>query len=200
MARVFSESHRANLSAAAMGRVVSAETIAKRLSTRLATTSAPGYINPNIGKKHTEERKANNSKARTGQKMPPITDEHRKNLRIASRKRFERDGHYLDNYFEGIRYQGNWEKRFIKYCLNNSWDIRRCTQNECLEYEYNGTHTYEPDFSISKDGQQYIVEIKGYESGKDRAKKLAAERKFGERYLYFNTDHSFTKKHLSIKE
>lgn len=42
------------------------------------------------GKKHSEERRRKSAESRRGMKMPPRTEEHRRNISIAQRKRWDR--------------------------------------------------------------------------------------------------------------
>ena len=68
--------------------------------------------------------------------------------------------------FDGIKFQGNWELEFYKYCKNNGIAIIRCT--EYFEYEWEGIRKYFPDFYLPE--KDLYVEVKGYETDKDKAK------------------------------
>lgn len=67
---------------------------------------------------------------------------------------------------DGIKFQGSWELEFYQYCKANNIQIER--SNEWFEYEWNGTRKYFPDFYL-RDMNMY-VEVKGYETDRDRAK------------------------------
>lgn len=67
---------------------------------------------------------------------------------------------------DGIKFQGRWEFEFYQYCKVNSILIER--SNEWFEYEWNGTRKYFPDFYLPK--LNLYIEVKGYETDRDRAK------------------------------
>jgi hypothetical protein len=67
---------------------------------------------------------------------------------------------------DGIRFQGKWELDFYLFCKTNNIKIVRST--EWFEYEWEGIRKYFPDFYLP-DMESY-VEVKGYETEKDRAK------------------------------
>lgn len=66
----------------------------------------------------------------------------------------------------GIKFQGSWELKYYEYCLVKGIEIVRC--RDCFTYEWNGVRSYTPDF-YHPDTDTY-VEIKGYETDRDRAK------------------------------
>jgi hypothetical protein len=68
--------------------------------------------------------------------------------------------------FDGIKFQGKWELEFYQYCKKNNIQIER--SNEWFEYEWNGTRKYFPDFYLKQ--YELYVEVKGYETERDRAK------------------------------
>lgn len=67
---------------------------------------------------------------------------------------------------DGIKLQGKWELEFYQYCKNKNILIER--SNEWFEYEWNGTRKYFPDFYLP--AFNLYVEVKGYETERDRAK------------------------------
>ena len=71
--------------------------------------------------------------------------------------------------FEGVKFQGKWELDFYKYCKNNNIEIEK--SNEWFEYEWNGTRKYFPDFYLPT--KDFYVEVKGYETERDKAKWAA---------------------------
>ena len=68
--------------------------------------------------------------------------------------------------FNGIKFQGTWELEFYKWCVSENLKIERCT--EYFEYEWNGVRKYFPDFYLAD--KNLYVEVKGYETDRDRAK------------------------------
>ena len=69
-------------------------------------------------------------------------------------------------FYDGIKFQGRWELEFYQYCKNNNIIIER--SNEYFEYEWNGTRKYFPDFYLPE--SETYVEVKGYETDRDKAK------------------------------
>lgn len=67
---------------------------------------------------------------------------------------------------DGIKFHGKWEVEFYQYCKNNNIQVLR--SNEWFEYEWNGLRKYFPDFFLPE--LNLYVEIKGYETERDRAK------------------------------
>ena len=67
---------------------------------------------------------------------------------------------------DGIKFQGKWELEFYQFCKDNNIQIER--SNEWFEYEWNGTRKYFPDFYLVE--KDMYVEVKGYETDRDRAK------------------------------
>lgn len=67
---------------------------------------------------------------------------------------------------DGVKFQGKWELEFYTFCKDNNIDIER--SNEWFEYQWNGTRKYFPDFYLPQ--KDIYVEVKGYETERDRAK------------------------------
>lgn len=102
-------------------------------------------------------------------------EENRKKHSVAMKKAVERNpdsytssnrGRTKQILFDGIKFQGKWELKFYIFCKTNNIYIVR--SNEWFEYEWNGTRKYFPDFYLP-DLQMY-VEVKGYETERDKAK------------------------------
>lgn len=68
--------------------------------------------------------------------------------------------------YKGLKFQGNWELDFFKWCETNNVNCVRNTQG--FKYQWNGTRTYFPDFYLP-DLVEY-VEVKGYKTERDTAK------------------------------
>lgn len=68
--------------------------------------------------------------------------------------------------YKGIKFQGNWELDFYKWCETNNVP---CTRNiEGFKYEWNGNRTYFPDFYLTD--KDVYIEVKGYKTERDSAK------------------------------
>lgn len=68
--------------------------------------------------------------------------------------------------YDNIKFQGRWELEFYMHCKTNNILIER--SNEWFPYEWNGTRKYFPDFYLPE--KNLYVEVKGYETDRDRAK------------------------------
>jgi hypothetical protein len=68
--------------------------------------------------------------------------------------------------YDGIKFQGTWELEYYKWSISNNIKIERC--EESFSYEWKGIRKYFPDF-YHPDLDLY-VEVKGYETDRDRAK------------------------------
>lgn len=69
--------------------------------------------------------------------------------------------------YKGIKFNGTWELKYAKYLDENSINWRRPT--ESFLYIFEGkSRRYTPDFYLIDD--DLYIEIKGYETPKDRAK------------------------------
>jgi hypothetical protein len=67
---------------------------------------------------------------------------------------------------DGIKLQGQWEVDFYLWAKNKGLNPQRPTQG--FKYIWNGERTYYPDFYI--ESLDLYVEVKGYETDRDRAK------------------------------
>lgn len=75
--------------------------------------------------------------------------------------------------YDEIKFQGKWELEFYQYCKTKDIMIER--SNEWFEYEWNGTRKYFPDFFLPE--KEMYIEVKGYETERDRAKWNAFPKK-----------------------
>lgn len=69
---------------------------------------------------------------------------------------------------DGIKFHGQWEVDFYKWAKEKGLSPTRPTTG--FEYKWNGKRTYFPDFYI--ESMDMYVEVKGYETERDRAKWL----------------------------
>lgn len=67
---------------------------------------------------------------------------------------------------DGIKFQGQWELDFYRWCITNSEPIQRCS--EWFDYEFEGHRRYNPDFYLPE--RNLYVEVKGYKTKRDVAK------------------------------
>jgi len=69
---------------------------------------------------------------------------------------------------DGIKFQGQWEVDFYLWAKQAGLNPRRSDRG--FKYEWNGERTYYPDFYI--ESKDLYVEVKGYETERDRSKWL----------------------------
>jgi hypothetical protein len=74
--------------------------------------------------------------------------------------------------FDGIKFQGSWELIFYNYCKSNQIPVERCV--ESFPYTWEGERSYFPDFYLPD--RDLYIEIKGYETERDRRKWEAFPR------------------------
>ena len=74
---------------------------------------------------------------------------------------------------DGIKLQGQWEADFYLWAKDQGLDPKRPT--ESFKYNWNGERWYHPDFYI--ESMDLYVEVKGYETDRDRAKWLHFPKK-----------------------
>lgn len=67
---------------------------------------------------------------------------------------------------DGIKFQGQWEVDFYLWAKASGLNPQRATEG--FNYHWNGERTYFPDFYI--ESTDWYVEVKGYETDRDRAK------------------------------
>jgi hypothetical protein len=103
----------------------------------------------------------------------PTREKHRQSMRQAVENNPEsytssNRGRTKQIIVDGIKLQGQWEVDFYLWAKENGLDPKR--PNKSFTYEWNGTRTYFPDFYI--ESKDLYVEVKGYETDRDRAKWL----------------------------
>jgi hypothetical protein len=74
---------------------------------------------------------------------------------------------------DGIKLQGQWEVDFYKWAKDKGLNPVRPTEG--FKYIWNGERTYYPDFYI--ESLDLYVEVKGYETERDRSKWLHFPKK-----------------------
>lgn len=103
------------------------------------------------------------------------TEERRINHRQAMRRAVEHNpesytssnrGRTKQIEYDGIKFQGKWELEFYCWAKDNEFNLIRPTVG--FKYTWNGDRTYFPDFYI--ESLDSYVEVKGYETERDRAK------------------------------
>lgn len=75
-------------------------------------------------------------------------------------------GRVKEVFYKGVKFQGEWELDFYKWCMANGVYIERCT--EWFDYVWQGNRKYNPDFYLPE--LDIYIEVKGYETDRDRAK------------------------------
>lgn len=74
---------------------------------------------------------------------------------------------------DGVKLQGKWEVAFYQWAKEQGLNPVKPTEG--FPYEWNGTRTYYPDFYIKS--LDLYIEVKGYETDRDRAKWLHFPKK-----------------------
>ena len=110
------------------------------------------------------------------------TEERRINHRQAMRRAVEHNpesytssnrGRTKQIEYDGIKFQGKWELEFYCWAKDNELNLIRSIVG--FKYTWNGDRTYFPDFYI--ESLDLYVEVKGYETERDRAKWLQFPKK-----------------------
>ena len=68
--------------------------------------------------------------------------------------------------YDGVKFQGQWEVDFYKWAKDQG--LAPIRSEKGFPYHWNGDRTYFPDFYIKK--LDTYIEVKGYETDRDRAK------------------------------
>jgi hypothetical protein len=74
---------------------------------------------------------------------------------------------------DGVILQGSWEVKFYLWCKENNIVAEKVTHS--FPYIWNGNRQYFPDFYIPS--LDLYIEVKGYETDRDRAKWLQFPKK-----------------------
>ena len=102
---------------------------------------------------------------------PEIVEKHRSSMRRAVENNPEsytssNRGRTKQIIVDEIKFQGQWEVDFYLWAKAEGLNPERPT--ESFEYIWNGTRLYHPDFFIPS--LDLYVEVKGYETDRDRSK------------------------------
>jgi hypothetical protein len=132
-----------------------------------------GLTKPIVSQESKDKRLATKKKNGTLKK----TEEQKNNTSIAMKKAVAQyPGSYTSSNrgrtkqieIDGIKLQGQWEVDFYIWARDNGLDPKRPTIG--FKYIWNGERTYYPDFYIKS--LDLYVEVKGYETDRDRSKWL----------------------------
>lgn len=101
----------------------------------------------------------------------PIKDKHRASMIKAVQDNpnsytSSNRGRTKQIIYKEIKFQGQWELDFYKWCEDNQIKAERSA--DWFDYKWNGDRKYNPDFYIPS--MDLYVEVKGYETERDRAK------------------------------
>ena len=104
-------------------------------------------------------------------KNSAIKERHRESMRRAVRENPEsysssNRGRTKQIIIDDIKLQGQWEVDFYQWAKSQGLNPKRPA--ESFRYEWNGERWYHPDFYI--ESKDLYVEVKGYETDRDRAK------------------------------
>jgi hypothetical protein len=102
---------------------------------------------------------------------PVIVEKHKASMRKAVQNNPEsysssNRGRTKQIIVDGIKLQGQWEVDFYQWAKEQNLTPRR--PNTAFKYVWNGERWYHPDFYIP--ALDIFVEVKGYETDRDRAK------------------------------
>jgi len=136
--------------------------------TKAKETGIPYQIKDDTRKKLSDHTKKLNqirwsdpeNKARQSKSMKLAVEKFPKSYTSSNR------GRTKQIEYNGLKFQGNWELDFYKWCEQNKIPCIRNTQG--FKYNWNGARTYFPDFYLT-DTNEY-VEVKGYKTERDTAK------------------------------
>lgn len=118
-----------------------------------------------------KSRLANEAKSKRIWSDPEFRKRHQDSMRQAVENNPEsytssNRGRTKQIEYDGIKFQGQWELDFYKWAKDQGLDPKR--PNKGFSYQWNGQRKYFPDFYI--DSLDSYVEVKGYETDRDRAK------------------------------
>jgi len=133
-----------------------------RVIQELTPEARQRLIEINQGKTWSDEKKANHSRV-----MKNAVRGNPESYTSSNR------GRTRQIIVDGIKFQGRWEVDFYLWAKSQGLNPRRPT--ESFTYEWNGTRSYFPDFYI--ESLDLYVEVKGYETDRDRAKWLTFPKK-----------------------
>lgn len=109
----------------------------------------------NAEKVWTKERRENHSKV-----MKDVVKTNPQSYTSSNR------GRTKQIIYNGIKFQGQWELHFYKYCIINNIEVIKPL--ESFDYEWNGKRQYFPDFYLCK--YNIYIEVKGYQTERDLSK------------------------------
>lgn len=104
---------------------------------------------------------------------PDFRKKHRESMKLAVQKNPDsytssNRGRTKQIIFDGIKFQGKWELDFYIWAKEKGYAPER--PNKAFRYIWNGERWYHPDFYIKV--LDTYIEVKGYETERDRAKWL----------------------------
>jgi len=122
----------------------------------MADSTRQKIIDSNTGKRWTLEEKAKHS-----ERMKQAVEAYPESYTSSNR------GRTKQIIFDGIKFQGNWELNFYKWCICNKISCVRY-EGSGFKYEWNGIRTYFPDFYLPEHNS--YIEVKGFQTDRDSAK------------------------------
>ena len=128
------------------------------------------------GRRRISESSINENKKRWGDEE--FRKKHRESMRRAVLENPEsysssNRGRTKQITIDGIKLQGQWEVDFYLWAKQQGLNPQR--PNQAFKYTWNGDRWYHPDFYI--ESLDLYVEVKGYETERDRAKWLQFPKK-----------------------
>ena len=133
-----------------------------RITEILTNAGRARIVAKNLSRRHTEE-----TKKKLSESMKRAVLANPESYSSSNR------GRTKQIIVDGIKLQGQWEVDFYIWARDSGLEPRRPT--DAFKYEWNGERWYHPDFYLPS--LDMYVEVKGYETDRDRAKWLTFPKK-----------------------
>lgn len=164
---------------------------ANEISQKLSEIKSGISLYSLIMKKHNvgyeEARKFMPAYGRNGEEHPMFGKHHSVESKQKMMDSFYKNGkfgRFAYGVFNGVKWQGSWELKYLIDCYKNGIKVERWQGEPILYYYENKPHHYFPDFIT----EGKVVEIKGLRGGTNKvdAKTKAAQKLYGDKYIYIN--------------
>jgi protein-arginine kinase activator protein McsA len=141
-----------------------------------------------------EKREANSKAQFIAQNRPEVLEKQReaqarlmKEDPLYIEKR--RSNNFISGSIDGIKFDSSWELFFIIYCLDKNIAIKRYGKRCYYKDSEGRKRAFYPDFIVTENGVENIVEIKGNKCQNVKEKVEAAIELFGDKFkIYMRED------------